>query len=632
MRKMRLFLLCAVVFMLSVLPASAQPASQDSITLTHLTDIPVMPALDTIALSMIMAWSPDGSRLATYSMNHDMLQLWDASTGDELAAFPSQYVQALAFSADGALLAAVGQPILVFDVNAFVEAGVLTPDDQRDIDLIAPIIHSAFLPDPDANGTKIYRAAFTPDAAALMVVNAIPSITSAFDTRNRMDIAALAQSSQLPPSTSFDVSLPPDSSPTGYTLTTTPGALYEVTRDTDANYTLHTITADADSGTVVYTSASPSFSLPSPFFVYTGSADGHSLVAVDGRSKIIHLARLSDDGTEWSELEITDVDPSGIAISADGSLLALSGAASVDLYDAASGEQIGSFEPDGRIQYHTLSFSPDNSKFVVVTSTGSIEVWSLPEEFVIDTAAGITAAPTTQTGACDIDLSDAMTMLTIAQDAASAGNTEGALDQIGQARDSLVEIEAACSGGGDTTTTTSASTLGETYTVEGESIPVSLTFDYPSEWVVGDVQNGAVVVANQADLADIDLSSSAPPTMASGEAALIIAPVDTNYFGQRDLGRNATAEDLINALLDTLPSSYGVASDVETLSIADHPAAQATISGDNFDLRLTFVELGHDGTEPIFGMAFLLTAPGEADEYQSMLLAVAETFDLKPLR
>src|SRR4051812_4700113 len=57
--KLRLILFCVLIFILLALPATAQPAHQDALTLTHLTDIPIVPARDSLAIGTIMAWSPD---------------------------------------------------------------------------------------------------------------------------------------------------------------------------------------------------------------------------------------------------------------------------------------------------------------------------------------------------------------------------------------------------------------------------------------------------------------------------------------------------------------------------------------------------------------------------------------------
>jgi WD40 repeat protein len=73
-----------------------------------------------LANTRCLAWSPDGSRLATGSEDHS-IKIWNANTGEHLLTLrggDKQSIFSLSWSPDGAILASVGETLKLWDATS----------------------------------------------------------------------------------------------------------------------------------------------------------------------------------------------------------------------------------------------------------------------------------------------------------------------------------------------------------------------------------------------------------------------------------------------------------------------------------------------------------------------------------
>ncbi len=221
---------------------------------------------------------------------------------------------------------------------------------------------------------------------------------------------------------------------------------------------------------------------------------------------------------------------------------------------------------------------------------------------------------------CEIDLSEAMSVLARAQIAADEGVTAAALAHIAEARAMLSALENDC----DAPPTVE---LDKTFRFE-----VSDSFDfviqYPSDWLAESPDVGTVFLATSPDVLDLATESPDPPPLDSGEALMFLA--FSNLENLSPSARDAaTVDALLNTFIEDNIDVVGEAPVAETTFVADRPAARTAVSGDGNEILFLMLDLGRFEGERAFVLFVLITAPDELSEYEPTALAIAESLHLE---
>lgn len=221
-----------------------------------------------------------------------------------------------------------------------------------------------------------------------------------------------------------------------------------------------------------------------------------------------------------------------------------------------------------------------------------------------------------QDTACEIDLASTVTLLVQAQGRASSGDTGAALSLIAQAQSKLDGFEALC-GGGDVVTPVEVA-LTQTFTIE-DSFDGNLTFSYPEGWVQG--EDGGILIANAPQILNRSFNNEPPPFF-TGEALIF---VDLGRAGDFTRASATTPLEIVTQLSQEIPSSFGPLTAPEARTINDQPAALFTVTGVRAHLIVMSVQVGTLEGEPMTAQFILLTAPGELNQFEPTLTAIAES-------
>lgn len=224
-----------------------------------------------------------------------------------------------------------------------------------------------------------------------------------------------------------------------------------------------------------------------------------------------------------------------------------------------------------------------------------------------------------QDAACEIDLGSAVMLLVQAQGLASSGDTETALTFIDLAQSKLDGFEALCGAAVvDDPVTPVEVALTQTFTIE-DSFDGNLTFSYPEGWAQG--EDGGILIATASQILDRSFTNEPPPFF-TGEALIF---VDLGRASDFTRGDASTPLEIVTQLSLEIPSSFGPLTAPEALTINDRPAALFTVTGVRAHLIVMSVQLDTLDGEPMTTQFILLTAPGELDQFEPTLTAIAES-------
>jgi hypothetical protein len=225
---------------------------------------------------------------------------------------------------------------------------------------------------------------------------------------------------------------------------------------------------------------------------------------------------------------------------------------------------------------------------------------------------------------CALDLTQTISLLESAQDAADAGSAAEAVDLMIEARTILEALSAECM-----VVETPDIDLSQSYTLDTEF--GSLSFDYPDGWLTQRFDQNRLMLGNRASAFELDLRMSGLSPIESGNVLIAVGAVDLDYFGQSSLGSNTSPLQVLESMAEPSGLVLTTSGDPVELVVNDRPAASLVLQGNGTAVNYLLVKLaiGIDG--PIFGEATLITATDEREDYEAVLTAVAESFHLEPV-
>jgi len=276
-----------------------------------------------------VAFSPDGTRLASAGDDYT-IKIWDVETGDLVHAIPTltipAYINALAFSPDGALLSC---PAGVFDTQSF----------ERVADLPGNVSSTAFSPD-----------------GGILAVGAIAQPVKLLNVEGFEVFRTFESLAQISPTAddSFGFEFSPDGSLLADgTLNEGVARLWDVERGT----LLESLVASQPGTDVHDISFSP---------------DG-SLLAAGGQGDAVVLFRV-EDGSIDKELP-TGEGTMTLDFSPDGQLLAISCEGRISLWDVERSRPLRYFSISGSAL--PVAFSPDGRHIAAGVYGGTVVIWGL---------------------------------------------------------------------------------------------------------------------------------------------------------------------------------------------------------------------------------------------------------------
>jgi len=336
-----------------------------------------------------LAFSPDGKRIASSSLNEDnTFAVWDASTGEDVHVVRGHatHVHHLCFSPDGHFIASASTDGSVKLWNATTLAEVRTIDAHR-----APVYHVAFSADGShlasasfdgtvcvwdtATGAKVrtlrghtggtVTVAYSPDGKRIASAGYDKTVRL-WDPASGEEKITLRGHTDLVASVAF--------SPDGRQLVS--ASFDKTARIWDAS------AAEAPSGPGLFTCGDEAHRVNAVAF----SPDGR-LLASGGWDGAVRLWD-GETGAAVRALEGPDGAVWGVAFSPDGKRIPSAGwDRTVKVRDAESGDEVTTFRGHAT-PVHAVAFSPDGRRVVSSSWEGLVKVWDAATGKEIASCAG----------------------------------------------------------------------------------------------------------------------------------------------------------------------------------------------------------------------------------------------------
>lgn len=231
-----------------------------------------------------------------------------------------------------------------------------------------------------------------------------------------------------------------------------------------------------------------------------------------------------------------------------------------------------------------------------------------------------------QTDRCEADLTRMIDLLEQVQTARAENSLGQASARLDEAQDLMDGYGARCLTG----QATDALSLTETAEFVGDYGTVS--FKYPTGWTT-EIQDAMfALVYEDETLNGVDITSSEPPAMQSGQIALIAGAIQASDMGYFEEG-SPTPELIIKEMAEGITSPDGTELvSTEMLMINDRDAAIVTVASEAYALQVVIISLETStlNDAPAFGIAASLTAPDEYETNRPLLEAFAGTIALDP--
>lgn len=616
-----------------LLPTLAQGAAESEITLSEPTELALAVRRNSMTLMPVLALSSDGSLLATFGDSADgagpMVQLWDAVSGRELAAFDmAARVNALAFSSDARLLAMAGDGgnVVVFDVATLRTLGrVADSSSLQEAVFETSLLHSFILLGDDYR--DVMSLAFSADNDTLLIYGDLPTAVSLWDIREALDHESLSDAA--PPPNPPQIPLVMDGEEVRFQVNSF--------HPTSEGFSALSFADDAHRAySIVVDQANSSASLRAEDFsaprmeadIALWSAEGSTLLSYSSTQAQVYRAGEGQPITLDLRPDAALVDA---ALSADGTLVAtVHRSGEITLWDVAGTAAQQLFNESAPNRIEGVLFSADATT-LVMTARDRLYIWKLSgPRIAAAQGEGPTPAvtppvtPDGSTPACEIDLSATAALLVRAQAAATAGDSATVVELLAEAREQLAAFEAQCSGG--TVETPPTLNLPQSHTLNYSRDGITLTFNYPAGWVLEQDNRTAATVASAAEYVDA-MDSAEPPALPSGVVIFNVGVTDVrDWGGTGDLGNSPSAADLVETLFAGAEGQLTQTGDIQTVQIADRPAAMATFATGGVDGLLMMVELRDGDPYRVFGHIIFVTAKGELDVHLPLANAVAASF------
>jgi WD40 repeat protein len=425
-------------------PVAAQDAPR--LMLEPLATLSVRPDQHIMSNQFQVAWSPDGTLMAVVSDGN--VQLWETETGSQVAAFELDEIEALAFNADGSLLAVAGRGgnVLVAYVDVLREIKAITSDTIEDAVFNQGLLRNFILmyQNREESTFGIFDIAFSPDSSVLLVSDG-SDVPRLWDIREAVDFSQFDSSGDPPVVRELSFSVPEGMSFEPHRFMTGAQGFYGLSYergDSETLYRFETLQVDLAGGTVSL--------LPDPPELSIDTQEGN-LVWANARAAVIQnpeaIRIVSWDRGEDNTLAIPAPDSDMAPIRAIGvnnaaTLIVTSHFdRTLRIWDT-SGVEVFLHDLDGSILRNGFFFSPDDSKLAVIAI----------KEMLLFSLAGELAAPSENMAAvleadsgCDIDLSGVVALLVRTQ-ATATNDADDAATMLAEAGTQLQALEAECGG------------------------------------------------------------------------------------------------------------------------------------------------------------------------------------------
>lgn len=441
----RWFSSLVLVFLLAALPLARAQDDTSELNLEQVASFDTTVLIHSVTNQPVVAWSPDGTRVALVTEAGD-LELWDVASRQRLVSFVDIHATAVDFSADGTSLAVAGDVVLIVPVEAMIAYGDIDTSNSQAA-LEAGLFHMAM-----PNSQDYARLVYNAEAGLLLTFRrSQPSEVLIWDVREPLDPSTVAAGAFAPPR-SVDVAT------AGGGILYEPGSFaasangfYGLLFDGASGVTRVELMPDFESSVVTATSGGATLPLVvNDNAVADLSADGSTVIISDGTTATVYDV---ESGETLVSFDAPAQANTNVLLSQSGryALRAIGGASlTLTLFDTATGASMEGYpslsprlalSPEGAHLFGSgMTMGDDGPVFVPgVWAMGGVEP---------DTASTVT--PEFSDVDCTIDLSATMALLSDAQASVEAGDGAAALAQIAQARAKLEGIEALCGGVGGT--------------------------------------------------------------------------------------------------------------------------------------------------------------------------------------